>query len=622
MLPSQSVSLHPHFPIVPIRRHFCSSLRRTGHGRISAQNKENAPSDYLQLEMEVFQFMESSGQLDVFPSKKDLINAGRYDLANSIEKQGGWLAVGFEDEAEEDFSGPSQFSAAGELVDPSLLNWSQSLDRSKASRLRTSNRIHFGGSAEQGVGSREPVVEDLTEVQTSGLEFLGSEILGPSAEVRGADADLTEVQTSGLEFLDSGVVGPSADVRSADVSGGLPAVESSQIPEIKSERSFLSQLDAVRDKLLASLGLDFPPPVIPKYETPVSSAESLELESEMPEPGTLGSLQPQEARVGDSGIGELSSKDRSFELELEWPQPGTSESLSLQPQESIVGDSETAAERIEQSKGGGLAEEEVPDVDSETRQLAESGQEIEGQSGGESEESAQDTVPVGAEGIAPGVAQESAPGVNATQRPSGAAEQEENAASTELEVLVGGEGTTDSAEEESTSEGALDTGSSSEAGGLSGLPALWQTNRGAALGQDSSASGPTLSAADSGDGGKRIGAGKRGEEIAAKKGGVSHEVEGKGRATEREGKAETVGSEVEAGRGGSPEGSETRTGETDRSQEGKGSETRMGERDRRSQEGKKSETRSGETDGSQEGKGRGGASSAAAESDGAPARPR
>ncbi|KAJ8773746.1 hypothetical protein K2173_006396 [Erythroxylum novogranatense] len=48
------------------------------------------------LEAEILEFMENSENPDAFPSKKQLIDAGRLDLVESIVKQGGWLAMGWD----------------------------------------------------------------------------------------------------------------------------------------------------------------------------------------------------------------------------------------------------------------------------------------------------------------------------------------------------------------------------------------------------------------------------------------------------------------------------------------------------------------------------------------------
>lgn len=52
------------------------------------------------LEAEVFEFMEGSGNPCLFPSRQELIAAGRGDLAEAIASRGGWLAYGWDCEEE------------------------------------------------------------------------------------------------------------------------------------------------------------------------------------------------------------------------------------------------------------------------------------------------------------------------------------------------------------------------------------------------------------------------------------------------------------------------------------------------------------------------------------------
>ncbi|XP_023542269.1 protein PTST homolog 2, chloroplastic-like isoform X2 [Cucurbita pepo subsp. pepo] len=54
------------------------------------------------LEAEILEFMESSRNPEAFPSKKDLIEAGREDLVDAIVKKGGWLCLGWNLNDEED----------------------------------------------------------------------------------------------------------------------------------------------------------------------------------------------------------------------------------------------------------------------------------------------------------------------------------------------------------------------------------------------------------------------------------------------------------------------------------------------------------------------------------------
>ncbi|XP_043687051.1 protein PTST homolog 2, chloroplastic-like [Telopea speciosissima] len=53
------------------------------------------------LEAEILEFMGKSDTPAVFPTKKELIDAGRMDLVETIAKRGGWFALGWDMEEEE-----------------------------------------------------------------------------------------------------------------------------------------------------------------------------------------------------------------------------------------------------------------------------------------------------------------------------------------------------------------------------------------------------------------------------------------------------------------------------------------------------------------------------------------
>lgn len=56
------------------------------------------------LEAEILEFMKESRNPEAFPSKKELVEAGRMDLVDAIAKRGGWLSLGWDlyDEEEEE----------------------------------------------------------------------------------------------------------------------------------------------------------------------------------------------------------------------------------------------------------------------------------------------------------------------------------------------------------------------------------------------------------------------------------------------------------------------------------------------------------------------------------------
>lgn len=53
-----------------------------------------------ELEEDILEFMEKSAKPESFPTKKDLVEAGRLDLVEAIKNRGGWFTLGWESEDE------------------------------------------------------------------------------------------------------------------------------------------------------------------------------------------------------------------------------------------------------------------------------------------------------------------------------------------------------------------------------------------------------------------------------------------------------------------------------------------------------------------------------------------
>ncbi|XP_042496923.1 protein PTST homolog 2, chloroplastic-like [Macadamia integrifolia] len=110
---------------------------------------------YSVIEAEILDFMEKSDNPNVFPTKKELTNAGRRDLVEAITKRGGWLAFGWDSEEEDketvqedDFQGSIPITAK-EVDDGSVLRDTRSLKQS----LDGSNESSFVEGVQ--VGSSE-----------------------------------------------------------------------------------------------------------------------------------------------------------------------------------------------------------------------------------------------------------------------------------------------------------------------------------------------------------------------------------------------------------------------------------------------------------------------------------
>lgn len=64
-----------------------------------------------ELEAEILEFMKNSEKPEAFPSKKELVDAGRMDLVDAIRKRGGWLSLGWDLDEENDTSDSGSLEA-------------------------------------------------------------------------------------------------------------------------------------------------------------------------------------------------------------------------------------------------------------------------------------------------------------------------------------------------------------------------------------------------------------------------------------------------------------------------------------------------------------------------------
>ncbi|CAK7332821.1 unnamed protein product, partial [Dovyalis caffra] len=88
--------------------------------RCNRRDWESSEGD-IELENEILEFMKNSKNPEMFPSKKQLIDAGRVDLVEAISKEGGWLALGWD----------LDDNAYDVDVDVDLVDWYSSLTASK-----------------------------------------------------------------------------------------------------------------------------------------------------------------------------------------------------------------------------------------------------------------------------------------------------------------------------------------------------------------------------------------------------------------------------------------------------------------------------------------------------------
>ncbi|BBN09924.1 hypothetical protein MPTK1_4g23780 [Marchantia polymorpha subsp. ruderalis] len=78
-----------------------SARRRSiiGRRRSTSRRPEGSGGVNVDLELEILAFMLQSTNSNAFPSKEELLCAGRHDLVDAIISEGGWLAAGWEKKA-------------------------------------------------------------------------------------------------------------------------------------------------------------------------------------------------------------------------------------------------------------------------------------------------------------------------------------------------------------------------------------------------------------------------------------------------------------------------------------------------------------------------------------------
>lgn len=100
---SQEVALLTRFPVLRRSGGIPNGRKGRRQGRRGGVRLEEELNGSHDLESEIYEFMERSANRMDFPSRDELIAAGREDLARAIAKEGGWLAYGWDlDEEEEE----------------------------------------------------------------------------------------------------------------------------------------------------------------------------------------------------------------------------------------------------------------------------------------------------------------------------------------------------------------------------------------------------------------------------------------------------------------------------------------------------------------------------------------
>ncbi|KAK1552061.1 hypothetical protein Q3G72_009753 [Acer saccharum] len=129
----------------------------------------------LGLEAEILEFMRNSGNPDVFPTKKQLMDAGRMDLVEAIVRQGGWLAFGWDLDDED--------------VEEEEQNWDLIIEK----------EYENGALQERVESGRKGVALEANEVRRYGASSGSASSSGRSLEAATADDSGIEGILSRLE---------------------------------------------------------------------------------------------------------------------------------------------------------------------------------------------------------------------------------------------------------------------------------------------------------------------------------------------------------------------------------------------------------------------------------------
>ncbi|KAL3501322.1 hypothetical protein ACH5RR_035771 [Cinchona calisaya] len=111
-----------------------------------------------ELEAEILDFMENSSKPGAFPSKKELVEAGRLDLVEAIKNRGGWFSLGWEsDENEEGNDGERVKEDEILAMDFDIKDFQKRIQSCKESS--SSEEIEAGSWPSSSAGN-SPICED------------------------------------------------------------------------------------------------------------------------------------------------------------------------------------------------------------------------------------------------------------------------------------------------------------------------------------------------------------------------------------------------------------------------------------------------------------------------------
>ncbi|MBA0637746.1 hypothetical protein Godav_024556 [Gossypium davidsonii] len=129
----------------------------------------------LALEADILEFMKNSDKPEAFPSKKELVDAGRMDLVEGIKRQGGWLAMGWDldDDDEEHGFQEKRFPEAG-VKDWDLLEKEKKWDN-QTFQERAQSEVEISGTSYLAVNSSSSTSSSGRSLEVAAKDDCGVE---------------------------------------------------------------------------------------------------------------------------------------------------------------------------------------------------------------------------------------------------------------------------------------------------------------------------------------------------------------------------------------------------------------------------------------------------------------
>eukprot|EP00268_Persea_americana_P019208 TRINITY_DN19832_c0_g1_i2.p1 TRINITY_DN19832_c0_g1~~TRINITY_DN19832_c0_g1_i2.p1 ORF type:complete len:548 (-),score=115.41 TRINITY_DN19832_c0_g1_i2:195-1838(-) len=173
-------------------------------------------ADSTALESEIFDFMERSANPSRFPTKEELIAAGRMDLAEAIAAQGGWFTLGWDVNEKEGEKAEKESNSAAEESGSGLGQQDGRIFQQRFSGESRDSELEADSMAPSSSGR----LQEMESAEDSGIEGILSRIKKErslcyavgSKEIEGYEGNLTQMREDNLWGL-------SADAAAAPSSG-------------------------------------------------------------------------------------------------------------------------------------------------------------------------------------------------------------------------------------------------------------------------------------------------------------------------------------------------------------------------------------------------------------------